>query len=189
MNLVNVIRKVRKIYRDQNNPIEAIKSIRTITGVGLKAAKDFWDWMGHFNGMSATKLAEWWCQHHWCPIGTCGCAVGKQLAEASATGTAASNPATLNEAREEALSEPISDELRKTLKPAEASKLPCPCGRKPCTDGFHANLAALIRKHGTSRAVELIHIWMGLKEPEDEAQARSVESQPEYRPIYREQQQ
>src|SRR5271170_2115312 len=105
MNLVNVIRKARKIFRAENNPIEAIKSIRVMAGVGLKAAKDFWDWMGNFNGMSATKLAEWWCKDHWCPIGTCGCAVGKQLAEASAAGTGASNPATLNEALEEALSE------------------------------------------------------------------------------------
>jgi hypothetical protein len=68
MNLVNVIRKARKIFRDENNPIDAIKSIRTTTGVGLKAAKDFWDWMGYFNNFPATKLSEWWCAEHWCPI-------------------------------------------------------------------------------------------------------------------------
>jgi len=98
MNLVNVIRKARKIYRDDNNPIEAIMSIRTTTGVGLKAAKDFWDWMGYFNDMSATKLAEWWCKDHWRPIGNCGCAVKKELAETNAAGAGASSgqPATDN---------------------------------------------------------------------------------------------
>ena len=65
----------------------------------------------------------------------------------------------------------------------------CPCGRKPCADEFHANFAALIRKHGMSRAVELIHISMGLKEPENEEQARIVEALPGYKPFYKEQQQ
>jgi hypothetical protein len=84
------------------------------------------------------------------------------------------------------LSELIPDERRNTLKPAEANRLPCPCGNESCADEFHANLAALIRKHGMLRAVELIYISMGLKEPENEEQARMVEAQPGYRPLYKE---
>jgi hypothetical protein len=65
----------------------------------------------------------------------------------------------------------------------------CLCGRKPCTDEFHANLAALIRKHGSTRAVELVWIASGVMAPENEEQARFVEAQPGYRPFYKEQQQ
>jgi hypothetical protein len=185
MNLVNVIRKARKIFRDENNPIEAIKSIRTTTGVGLKAAKDFWDWMdANGDGLSAPKLAGHWCEEHWQDNENCGCpSVG--ITHAASAGAEKIMP-DLEEfspsPKPVAAPPSVSDLIR-------ANRDRCPCGRKPCTDGFHANLAALIRKHGTSRAVELIHIWMGLKEPEDEEQARMVETQPGYRPIYREQQQ
>ncbi len=198
MNLVNVIRKARKIYRDENNPIETIRSIRTTTGVGLKAAKDFWDWMGKFNGMSATRLAEWWCKDHWCPIGNCGCAVKKELAEANATGAGTSG--VTKPVFDDGLPEPIPPKHRAkaTAKPKpepsasaliEANKDRCPCRQKPCTDEFHANLSALIRKYGSTRAVELVWIAAGVKAPENEEQARFVEAQPGYKPFYKEQEQ
>ncbi|MGC2730170.1 MAG: hypothetical protein WA254_13305, partial [Candidatus Sulfotelmatobacter sp.] len=80
MNLVNVIRKARKIFRDENNPIEAIKSIRTTTGLGLKAAKDFWDWMdANGDGLSAPKLAGHWCEEHWQDNEICGCPEGVEV--------------------------------------------------------------------------------------------------------------
>jgi hypothetical protein len=80
MNLVNVIRKARKIFRDENNSIEAIKSIRTTTGVGLKAAKDFWDWMdANGDGLSAPALAGHWCEEHWQDNENCGCPEGVEV--------------------------------------------------------------------------------------------------------------
>jgi hypothetical protein len=153
MSLVNVIRKARRIFRDENNPIEAIKSIRMTTGVGLKAAKDFWNWMGYFNDMSATKLAEWWCQDHWCPIGDCGCAMKNELAEANTAG--ASKFVGTKPAFEDALSEPIPPQHRATAT-AEPRTVECKCGRADCANKFHAYLMAMIKKHGDSEAVQII---------------------------------
>lgn len=67
--MVKLIRKVRKVYRDADyNKIEAIKFTREVTGRGLKEAKEFFDWVEEDNSldMPATDLAFAWCEEHWC---------------------------------------------------------------------------------------------------------------------------
>ena len=201
MKLVDVIRKVRKEYYASRDKIAAVKLVRKLTGQGLRESKDFFDWI-HANGegLSAPRLAGHWCEEHWQDNEICGCPsveIADQQEQALAASTGASGGT--NPLVEDALPEPIPLEQRAkpTARPKphptalaliEANKDRCPCGYKPCTDEFHANLSALIRKHGTSRAVELVWIAAGLKAPGDEEQTRFAETQPGYEPFYKEQQ-
>ena len=192
MRLLAVIRNVRKTYRDTMNTIEAIKSIRIARpDVGLKGAKDFWNWIDAYDYIPATTLVGLWCEGHWCERRNCGCAASTNAAGASS----GSKPAF-----EDAVSDPIPPERRAkaTAEPKpqpnasaliEQNRDRCPCGAKPCTDEFHANLSALIREYGSTRAVEIVWIAAGVKAPENEEQARFVEAQPGYKPFYKEQQQ
>ena len=80
MKLVEVIRKARKEYRDSMNKIEAIKLVRKLTGRGLKEAKDFFDWIdANGDGLSAPKLAGYWCEEHWQDNEICGCPEGVEV--------------------------------------------------------------------------------------------------------------
>jgi hypothetical protein len=73
--LVSVIHKARKVYRETFNKIEAIKVIRMARpDVGVKGAKDFWDWIdANGDGLSAPKLAGHWCEEHWQDNEICRC--------------------------------------------------------------------------------------------------------------------
>lgn len=197
MRLVDVIRKARKTYRDTGNDNQAIFEVRTARpDVGLEGAQSFWAWIRTLKDIFASELSKWWCEKHWQPVGKCEI---QQYVCAKPWGTSQTNAATAGATGgtkpvfdEGVLSDSVTPEFCDKVTATsniEQNKDRCPCGRKPCTDEFHANLAALIRKHGNSRTVELIYISMGLKEPENEEQARMVEAQPGYKPFYKEQQQ
>jgi hypothetical protein len=194
LKLRDVIRKARKTHRDTMNKIEAIKSIRMARpDVGLKGAKDFWDWIDAYDYIPATTLVGLWCEGHWCEPRNCGCAASPSAAGAGAVG--GSKPVLENASSEHAPSERRT-KLTVPSQPGasapaliEANKDRCPCGRKPCMDEFHAHLAALIRKYGSTRAVELVWIASGVVAPENEEQERYVESLPGYKRLYKEQQQ
>ena len=184
MKLSDVIRQTRREYRTSMDKIKAVMLVRKMTGRGLKEAKDFYDWMdANGDGLSAPKLAGLWCEEHWqdneicsCPpVGTTHTASAAAGAEKIMPDLEKFSPSTKAPAKPPSVSEVV-----------RANKDRCPCGQKPCTDEFHANLSALIREHGTSRAVELIWIGVGIKAPANEEQARFVEAQPGYKPFYKE---
>jgi len=182
MKLLDVIRRARKRYRATGNENEAVMAIRmSYPDRSLKDAKDFWDWMKHFETFSATELAKWWCDNHWCQLGRCKCNIEQNNA-AGASASAGSKRDFQSGLCEQAIPSPLPS----ALSSIEANKCLCICGTKSCTDEFHANLTVLVRKHGVSRAVELMYIWMGLNAPENEEQAQMVEAQPGYRPLYQE---
>jgi hypothetical protein len=80
MNLVNVIRKVRKEYYASMNKIEAVMLVRKLTGRGLKEAKDFFDWMdANGDRLAAPRLAGHWCVEHWQDNEICGCPEGVEV--------------------------------------------------------------------------------------------------------------
>jgi hypothetical protein len=187
MKLSDVIRQARKEYRTSMDKIKAIALVRKITGRDLKEAKDFYEWMdANGEGMSAPKLAGHWCEEHWQDNEICGCpSVGITHVASAAVGGVKIMP----DLEEFSPSPKPLAALPGVSKLVRANKDRCPCGRKPCTDEFHANFAALIRKYGSMRAVELVWIASGVMAPENEEQKRYVESLPGYRPIYREQQQ
>ena len=191
MKLVDVIRKARKTYRDSMNKIEAIRVIREARpGRDLFAAKTFWEWIDTKAELSATELAHQWCEQHWGEREFCGCTVAQAVSQSSAAGARAPSAT----ADSEAIAKKGRDNDTAKPQPSgsaliEANKDRCPCGRKPCADEFHAKFAALVRKHGNSRAVELTRIASGIKAPENEEQARFVEAQPGYKPFYKELQQ
>lgn len=127
MKLLDVIRNARKKYRDTMNKNEAIKSIRMARpDVGLKGAKDFWDWIDAYDYIPATTLVGLWCEEHWCERRNRGCAV--KLAEGNAAASYTDSKVLIK----------------------------CKCGRADCTDEFHAYLMAMIKKYGEYEAIEMI---------------------------------
>jgi hypothetical protein len=144
--------------------IGAIKYARKRLGCGLAEAKEFCDYVAWRTGQAdaVADIHSDWCYECY---DTKPC---KQPHPEPQIVEAVTQPIE-KPVFGDALSEPIPPEHRAKAtaksKPQpsasgliEANKHRCPCGRKPCTDEFHANLAALIRKHGSARAVEFIYI-------------------------------
>jgi hypothetical protein len=61
--MVNLVAQVRELWRETLNKIDCIRFIRETAGVGLKEAKDFYDYLD-FNWPNK-KIADGWCEVHW----------------------------------------------------------------------------------------------------------------------------
>jgi hypothetical protein len=171
MNLVDMIRQTRKEYRTSMNKIAAIKLVRSLTGYGLKEARDFFDWLDiNGDGVSAARLASHWCLAHWQDNEICGCpesvdfvaderqalavrieASGGQPASAMRPPTGTTSPTPVPVLSESDLTPSglptIAAMIRLNIK--------CRCGVANCNNEYHA-LATYLNK--TPGAWEL---WCG----------------------------
>ncbi len=70
--MVAMIRKARRVWRDAGNRDKAIDAIHLMRPeVGIEDAEKLFEWMAVWQGVPATELALMWCQAHWCPLVSC----------------------------------------------------------------------------------------------------------------------
>jgi len=163
MKLVDVIRQTQKGYRTSINKIAAIKLVRTLTGCGLKEARDFFNWMDiNGDGVSAARLAGHWCLAHWQDNEICGCpetvevAADERHAIAVSTEASSGEPASAMRPATVTTSQAPIPELSES--DFTASGLPtmaamirlnrkCRCGVPKCNNEYHALANYLNKSH------------------------------------------
>ena len=138
MKVLDIIRKARKTCRDSMNKIETIRVIREARpDVGLKGAKDFWEWIDlNGDGLSAPRLAGHWCEEHWQDNEICGCpmlTVEQEKPEVEvAAKTNRSSPSRQEPEPELSDAENVPDPQQ------QVQAFNCKCGDRQCRNEWHS---------------------------------------------------